>query len=73
MGQTDQYDCLVKKRFLEINFVEREIFVSFLSGRNYLSPNESLLICMHKAANAELTDTLFKQHLLASLQKLSLR
>ena len=46
---------------------------SLRKGRNYLSPNESLLICMQKAASAELTDNSFKQHLLASLQKLSLR
>jgi hypothetical protein len=44
-----------------------------LPGRNYLSPNESLIICMQKAAIAEESDTLIKQHLLAGLQKLSLR
>lgn len=42
-------------------------------GRNYLAPNESLIICLLKAAVAEPTDTPVKQHLLAALQKLSLR
>jgi hypothetical protein len=46
---------------------------SLRKGRNYLAPNESLIICMLKAAIAEQSDTLTKQHLLAALQKLSLR
>jgi hypothetical protein len=46
---------------------------SLRKGRNYLSPNESLIICMQKAAISEPSDTLIKQHLLAALQKLSLR
>ena len=44
-----------------------------MKGRNYLAPNESLIICMQKAAIAEQSDTPTKQHLLAALQKLSLR
>ena len=44
-----------------------------ISGRNYLAPNESLIIGMLKAAIAEPSDTPTKQHLLAALQKLSLR
>ncbi|CAF1106340.1 unnamed protein product [Rotaria sp. Silwood1] len=46
---------------------------SLRKGRNYLSPNESLIICMQKAAMSETSDTLIKQHLLAALQKLSLK
>ncbi|CAF1141782.1 unnamed protein product, partial [Adineta ricciae] len=46
---------------------------SLRKGRNYLSPNEALIICMQKAAVSEASDTLIKQHLLAALQKLSLR
>lgn len=42
-------------------------------GRNYLTPNEFLIIAMQKAAVAESSDTIIKQHLLAALQKLSLR
>ncbi|CAF2887936.1 unnamed protein product [Rotaria sp. Silwood2] len=46
---------------------------SLRKGRNYLAPNDSLIICMQKAAMSESSDTLIKQHLLAGLQKLSLR
>ncbi|CAF2360770.1 unnamed protein product [Rotaria sp. Silwood2] len=46
---------------------------SLRKGRNYLAPNEQLIISMQKAAIAEQSDTLTKQHLLAALQKLSLR
>ncbi|CAF1197448.1 unnamed protein product [Adineta steineri] len=46
---------------------------SLRKGRNYLAPNESLIISMQKAAISEASDTLIKQHLLAALQKLSLR
>lgn len=46
---------------------------SLRKGRNYLSPNEALIICMQKAAMSESSDTVIKQHLLAALQKLSLR
>lgn len=42
-------------------------------GRNYLSPNEPLIICMQKVAIGETSDTSTRQHLLAALQKLSLR
>jgi hypothetical protein len=45
----------------------------YFKGRNYLALNEPLVICMLKAAIAEPSDTLTKQHLLAALQKLSLR
>lgn len=38
-----------------------------------MTPNESLILCMQKTAVSEGTDTLIKQHLLAALQKLSLR
>lgn len=38
-----------------------------------MTPNEALILCMQKTAVAEATDTLIKQHLLAGLQKLSLR
>lgn len=47
--------------------------VFLLTGRNYLAPNESLIIGMLKAAIGEPSDTATKQHLLAALQKLSLR
>ena len=46
---------------------------SLRKGRNYLAPNEPLIICMQKAAIAESSDTPARQHLLAALQKLSLR
>ncbi|UJR25899.1 hypothetical protein I4U23_007247 [Adineta vaga] len=46
---------------------------SLRKGRNYLAPNESLIIGMQKAAIAEKSDTSTRQHLLAALQKLSLR
>ncbi|UJR23005.1 hypothetical protein I4U23_026031 [Adineta vaga] len=46
---------------------------SLRKGRNYLAPNEALIICMQKATVSEASDTLIKQHLLAALQKLSLR
>ena len=46
---------------------------SLKKGRKYLAPNELLIICMQKAAVSEASDTLIKQHLLAALQKLSLR
>ncbi|CAF2004352.1 unnamed protein product [Rotaria magnacalcarata] len=46
---------------------------SLKKGRHYLSPNESLIIAMQKAAISESSDTLIKQHLLAALQKLSLK
>lgn len=46
---------------------------SLRKGRNYLAPNETLIVCMQKAAVSEASDTLIKQHLLAALQKLSLR
>jgi hypothetical protein len=42
-------------------------------GRKYLTPNEALIIAMQKAAISEGSDTIIKQHLLAALQKLSLR
>ena len=42
-------------------------------GRNYLVSNESLIICMQKSATLESSDTSTRQHLLAALQKLSLR
>ncbi|CAF3282228.1 unnamed protein product [Rotaria socialis] len=46
---------------------------SLRKGRNYLAPNESLIVGMQKATIAEQSDTHTKQHLLAALQKLSLR
>ncbi|CAF0870195.1 unnamed protein product [Rotaria sordida] len=46
---------------------------SLRKGRNYLAPNDSLIISMQKAAISESSDTLIKQHLLAALQKLSLK
>lgn len=46
---------------------------SLRKGRNYLAPNEALIIGMSKTAIAEQEDSLIKQHLLAALQKLSLR
>ncbi|CAF1106911.1 unnamed protein product [Adineta steineri] len=63
----------------ETNYVKEEwarlinTIASLRKGRNYLAPNESLIICMQKAAIAEKSDTSTKQHLLAALQKLSLR
>ncbi|CAF1025663.1 unnamed protein product [Rotaria sordida] len=64
---------------LDTHFVKEEwarlinTIASLRKGRNYLAPNEPLIISMQKAAIAEQSDTLTKQHLLAALQKLSLR
>ncbi|CAF0774210.1 unnamed protein product [Adineta ricciae] len=63
----------------ETEFVKEEwarlinTIASLRKGRNYLVSNESLIICMQKSAILESSDTSTRQHLLAALQKLSLR
>ncbi|CAF4441353.1 unnamed protein product [Rotaria sp. Silwood2] len=47
--------------------------VSLRKDRNYLTSNESLIICMQKASMSESSDIHIKQHLLATLQKLCLK
>jgi len=49
------------------------IFFSIKKGRSYLASNYELIKTIHGALKIEKDDTLTKQHLLAALQKLSLR
>ena len=46
---------------------------SLRKGRNYLTPNDSLILALQKTAVSEASDTMIRQHLLAALQKLSLK